>query len=850
MKRFLYIFLLLFVSCKQETYFNITTSVLPSEGGSITLTPSFGSVLEGAVVSFQAKPSGDYIFTGWSGSLSGADNPKTVTVTSDLSVVANFKLKSYPLIVSVEGEGTVDERVISTKTDYGSGTVVELTAQPSEHWLFDHWEGDLDSNTNPVQITVSSPKSVKAVFVKKIYDLTVSIDGEGAVSETVVGTRSGSYQEGSVVELTATPATGWSFNHWEGDTSGSDNPTQITVSGAKSVKAVFTRNKYAYSIKIVGPGVIDEYVIPETRADYDWGTKILLKAVPSDGTLFKGWSGDVSGIELEKEILVENNLVINAVFERKDAPYYPPVNLNLPSRCYPRIYPHIDLQSVGTIPTWSVELDYNRDGYIDLVSFPSEHKPDVRPNLRFYLGAKDFSLAPDGINDSRMPGLVDSRKGIYGDYNRDGLPDICIIGGGYDEPPYPGGSPVILMSNATNSEYKALRNEIEWKGFWHGGTSGDFDNDGDLDIFFIQAWHGGNFTIRNDLFRQEMKDGMYNCELYDFDKDGFLDLIVGAHDHANSPEGQYKNMPIIFWGNGENYTEGEYSQLSKTPIVGMGVVNDFYPYDLDGDGVEELVLIRTGDGERNPSIGSYKGWCIQVFKRTGRSFQDVTYEYFKQEDIYCIDESWIVWMEIITEDDGANLYFHDCDGRLRKMFKLENKHFVRIKSDTKITNGICLYSDGNTVFSKSVDLGWTQNPYVGNSCIRYNDWEPWTGYEIRFPETYDFSELVNNGYSLEFFVKNSDPSLVFSLNFTTEVHGDPFPEGQYPTYFKYYWGVEHPSNGQWECVRIPLSDFECADNLDSGYHWNKVNSFRIWAAGYNGHDFYLDEIRIRKVLPE
>ena len=83
------------------------------------MTPSFGSVLEGAVVSFQAKPSGDYIFTGWSGSLSGADNPKTVTVTSDLSVVANFKLKSYPLIVSVEGEGTVDERVISTKTDYG-----------------------------------------------------------------------------------------------------------------------------------------------------------------------------------------------------------------------------------------------------------------------------------------------------------------------------------------------------------------------------------------------------------------------------------------------------------------------------------------------------------------------------------------------------------------------------------------------------------------------------------------------------------------------------------------------------------------------------------------------------------
>ena len=96
-------------------------------------------------------------------------------------------------------------------------------------------------------------------------------------------------------------------------------------------------------------------------------------------------------------------------------------------------------------------------------------------------------------------------------------------------------------------------------------------------------------------------------------------------------------------------------------------------------------------------------------------------------------------MEIITEDDGLNLYFHDCDGRLREIFKLENKHFVRVKSDTKITMG-SVYSPVGTLFCKSVDLGWTQDPYVGNGCIRYNDWEAWTVYEIRFPETYDFTD--------------------------------------------------------------------------------------------------------------
>ena len=178
----LVISILLFVSCKQEVYFNISTRVQPEGGGCIVVTPSSGAVLEGTPVTFKANPNSEYVFTGWSGGLSGTENPKTVVASSDLNVVANFTLKTYPMTVSVEGDGAINERVISTKTDYSSGTVVELTAQPSEHWLFDHWEGDLTGSTNPGQITVSSTKSVKAVFVKKMYDLTVEVQGELIVS--------------------------------------------------------------------------------------------------------------------------------------------------------------------------------------------------------------------------------------------------------------------------------------------------------------------------------------------------------------------------------------------------------------------------------------------------------------------------------------------------------------------------------------------------------------------------------------------------------------------------------------------------------------------------------------------
>ena len=120
-------------SCKKPIYYSVSTAVQPSGSGDVVATPSSESVLEGTSVTFRATPNGDYVFTGWSGSLSGTENPATIVATANLSVVANFRLREYPLTLSVEGEGSIQERVVSTKTEYPSGTVVELTAKAADH---------------------------------------------------------------------------------------------------------------------------------------------------------------------------------------------------------------------------------------------------------------------------------------------------------------------------------------------------------------------------------------------------------------------------------------------------------------------------------------------------------------------------------------------------------------------------------------------------------------------------------------------------------------------------------------------------------------------------------------------
>ena len=299
----------------EEVTYKISTHVDASGGGTITTSPSSSTVKKGTTVIFQANPDATHVFAGWSGDLSGTDNPKSVIISSNMNVGASFSLRSYPLNLSVEGSGTVDETVISSKAEYTAGTVVELNAKPADDWKFDHWEGDLAGKENPIQITISGAKSVKAVFVKKPYSLNISVEGEGTVSERIIETKA-DYTAGTVVELIAKPADEWRFDHWEGDLSGNDNPVQISIIGEKNVKAVFVRKTYNLTVSVEGEGSVEERIV-ETKAEYSSGTAVELIAKPADGWLFDHWEGDLSGNDNPVQISIIGEKNVKAVFVKK-----------------------------------------------------------------------------------------------------------------------------------------------------------------------------------------------------------------------------------------------------------------------------------------------------------------------------------------------------------------------------------------------------------------------------------------------------------------------------------------------------------------------------------------------------
>ena len=174
MKKFLIgiLSLLVLITCtkdvfEQETeapavFFSVQAS--SSTGGSID--NAGGSVESGSTITITATPEAEYVFSGWTGT-SSSENPLTITVNSDLTITANFEKRKYPLTINKVGEGTVKEEIVNTgkSTDYESGTVVKLTAVPSDGYALMRWNnnGVLDT-LNPIQITIDSNKNVDVNF--------------------------------------------------------------------------------------------------------------------------------------------------------------------------------------------------------------------------------------------------------------------------------------------------------------------------------------------------------------------------------------------------------------------------------------------------------------------------------------------------------------------------------------------------------------------------------------------------------------------------------------------------------------------------------------------------------------
>jgi uncharacterized repeat protein (TIGR02543 family) len=139
-----------------------TLSVTLDGSGTVTKNPNQATYPYGTVVQLTAAANAGWVFSSWTGNLSGSTNPTSITINGNKSVTAHFTQNQYTLTMTIDGSGSVTKN--PNQTTYTYGQIVTLTANPGTGSIFSSWTGDLTGNSNPKTITMNGNKAVTAHF--------------------------------------------------------------------------------------------------------------------------------------------------------------------------------------------------------------------------------------------------------------------------------------------------------------------------------------------------------------------------------------------------------------------------------------------------------------------------------------------------------------------------------------------------------------------------------------------------------------------------------------------------------------------------------------------------------------
>lgn len=274
---------------------HIGTTSAPVQQYTVTVlsnNDAWGSVTGGgtydsaATATLEAVPASGYRFAHWNDGV--VTNPRSVTVTSNITYVATFELiPATQYTVTVLSADTTMGTVSGSGT-YGEGDNAVITATAKEGYHFTQWN---DGNTQSMRsVTVTADITYIANFeANAANQYTLTVVSNNPVWGTVTG--GGAYTAGSTALLTATPNEGYHFVEWnDGDT----NATRtVTVNGNASYIATFAVTIQQYTLTVLSANEAMGTVTG--GGTYNEGSIVTITARSNAGYRFVQWSdGDTN----------------------------------------------------------------------------------------------------------------------------------------------------------------------------------------------------------------------------------------------------------------------------------------------------------------------------------------------------------------------------------------------------------------------------------------------------------------------------------------------------------------------------------------------------------------------------
>ena len=290
-------------------------TVVQPTGGSVAASAT--SATAGTTVELTANPAEGYTLDYFT--LDGARiNGNTFIMPArNVEVSAVFTANAYSITVVQPTGGTVS----ASATSAAAGTTIELTANPAEGYTLDYFTLDGARINGDTFIMPARDVEVSAVFTANAYSITVVQPTGGSVAASATSAAAG-----TTVELTATPAEGYTLDYFTLDGERINGDTFIMPARNVEVSAVFTAN--AYSITVVQP---TGGTVSASKLSAFFGEAVELTAVPDEGYELSHYVVNGAANSGGTFTMPARDVIVTAVFTKVAEPS---VNLALNATIY------------------------------------------------------------------------------------------------------------------------------------------------------------------------------------------------------------------------------------------------------------------------------------------------------------------------------------------------------------------------------------------------------------------------------------------------------------------------------------------------------------------------------------
>jgi hypothetical protein len=285
-----------------------------------------------------------------------------------------------------------------------------------------------------------------------------------------------------------------------------------------------------------------------------------------------------------------------------------------------------------------LQTDFNNDGFKDIFVLRGAWKKEYGNEPNSLLRNNGDGTFTDVTKESGLLSFHPTQTATWADFNNDGWLDVFI---GNETSSDAVKHPCELYISNKNGTFTNLANQSNAAitGFVKGVTSGDYDNDGWIDIF-ISTLNGKKILLRNEgksgklLFKDVSEEAGFTKNLnqtfptwfWDYDNDGWLDILVCEYQFTNSLAwyaaaeslGSTKDISgrTFLFRNKHDGTFEEVTEKVGLNKVAFAMGSNFG--DIDNDGYPDIFL-----GTGNPQYESLVP--NKMFQNIrGERFLDVT----------------------------------------------------------------------------------------------------------------------------------------------------------------------------------------------------------------------------------